>query len=180
MQSCCTHQLKSLQQAEACHAASCNRTVGTSATRAQVDRIEDLAQRANATRSTGVTGANADSSRSHSIMQFALKKTGETSRVVGKLSFIDLAGSERGADTYDNDRSAALYTGKAWWEWSQHRLTLSCTLSECDRYGSNVTHTSSALSSLFFFARMQTSVQRALNTCACPRFDAFASETVHH
>ena len=72
--------------------------------RLQVDRIEDLAQRANATRSTGATGANADSSRSHSIMQFALKKAGDSSRVVGKLSFIDLAGNERGADTYDNDR----------------------------------------------------------------------------
>ena len=71
----------------------------------QVDRIEELAQKASATRSTGMTGANADSSRSHSIMQFALKKAGDVnSRVVGKLSFIDLAGSERGADTYDNDR----------------------------------------------------------------------------
>ena len=40
-------------------------------------------------------------------MQFALKRAGDPSgRVVGKLSFIDLAGSERGADTYDNDRCA--------------------------------------------------------------------------
>ena len=56
-------------------------------------------------------GANADSSRSHSIMQFALKRVsskGEPGRLVGKLSFIDLAGSERGADTYDNDRQTRL------------------------------------------------------------------------
>lgn len=29
-------------------------------------------------------------------------------RVVGKISFIDLAGSERGADTYDNNRQTRL------------------------------------------------------------------------
>ena len=56
-------------------------------------------------------GANADSSRSHSIMQFSLKRSnsgGTAGRLVGKLSFIDLAGSERGADTYDNDRQTRL------------------------------------------------------------------------
>lgn len=72
----------------------------------QVGAIQDLAERANSTRSTGVTGANADSSRSHSIMQFALKSTADPRKLVGKLSFIDLAGSERGADTYDNARCA--------------------------------------------------------------------------
>lgn len=42
--------------------------------------------------------------------QFALKRRseGEGGRQVGKISFIDLAGSERGADTYDNDRRAPL------------------------------------------------------------------------
>lgn len=40
-------------------------------------------------------------------MQFALKRGGEeSSHPVGKISFIDLAGSERGADTYDNNRHA--------------------------------------------------------------------------
>ena len=56
-------------------------------------------------RSTGSTGVNEDSSRSHSIMQFALKREGESDgHPLGKISFIDLAGSERGADTYDNNR----------------------------------------------------------------------------
>ena len=37
--------------------------------------------------------------------QFALKRAGEEAgHPVGKISFIDLAGSERGADTYDNNR----------------------------------------------------------------------------
>lgn len=59
-------------------------------------------------RSTGTTGANDQSSRSHSIMQFALKEVVDGrphgGKVVGKISFIDLAGSERGADTFDNDK----------------------------------------------------------------------------
>lgn len=53
-------------------------------------------------RTSGKTGANADSSRSHAILQFQIKYV-ETGKVRGKMSFIDLAGSERGADTQDND-----------------------------------------------------------------------------
>ena len=76
----------------------------------QVTTIQQLIEHSSAARSTGSTGANADSSRSHSIMQFVLKRSKpegkgtEESSSVGKISFIDLAGSERGADTYDNDR----------------------------------------------------------------------------
>jgi hypothetical protein len=41
-------------------------------------------------------------------VQFALKRRGEGEggRQIGKITFIDLAGSERGADTYENDRRA--------------------------------------------------------------------------
>lgn len=39
-----------------------------------VDVIQQLIEHSNAARSTGSTGANADSSRSHSIMQFAIKR----------------------------------------------------------------------------------------------------------
>lgn len=49
----------------------------------------------------GSTNANADSSRSHAIMQIVLKD--QSRNVVGKLSFIDLAGSERGADRGETD-----------------------------------------------------------------------------
>ncbi|KAK3811730.1 MAG: P-loop containing nucleoside triphosphate hydrolase protein [Linnemannia elongata] len=58
----------------------------------------------NNARSTGTrsTRANADSSRSHAIMQIVLKDRASKT-VIGKLSFIDLAGSERGADRGETD-----------------------------------------------------------------------------
>nr|TKW21625.1 hypothetical protein SEVIR_4G131600v2 [Setaria viridis] len=76
-----------------------------------VEMIKELIERGNACRSTGTTGANEESSRSHAILQLAIKKVvegKESSRVVGKLSFIDLAGSERGADTTDNDKQTRI------------------------------------------------------------------------
>ncbi|CAL1378059.1 unnamed protein product [Linum trigynum] len=78
-----------------------------------VKMIEELIERGNATRSTGTTGANEESSRSHAILQLAVKRTVEGNetkppRLVGKLSFIDLAGSERGADTTDNDKQTRM------------------------------------------------------------------------
>lgn len=67
-----------------------------------------MIEHGNAARSTGSTGANDTSSRSHAIMQFSLKRRKADGtpggKLMGKLSFIDLAGSERGADTYDNDK----------------------------------------------------------------------------
>ena len=51
-------------------------------------------------RTSGVTGANSDSSRSHAILQMQLKRASDA-KLFGKMSFIDLAGSERGADTID-------------------------------------------------------------------------------
>jgi hypothetical protein len=62
-------------------------------------------------RSTGTTGANADSSRSHAILQLTVRdpsKKGEKVNLVGKFSFIDLAGSERGADTRHADRQTRM------------------------------------------------------------------------
>lgn len=74
-----------------------------------VETIRELIEKGNSSRSTGTTGANEESSRSHAILQLAIKRSVDGSeskpaRIVGKLSFIDLAGSERGADTTDNDK----------------------------------------------------------------------------
>ncbi|KAE8691369.1 Kinesin-13A [Hibiscus syriacus] len=78
-----------------------------------VETIQELIDRGNATRSTGTTGANEESSRSHAILQLVIKRSADGSekkpaRLVGKLSFIDLAGSERGADTTDNDKQTRM------------------------------------------------------------------------
>src|SRR5689334_19286029 len=57
----------------------------------------------------GSTNANADSSRSHAIMQVVLRDR-TTRNLEGKLSFIDLAGSERGADRGDaNTKTRQVY-----------------------------------------------------------------------
>jgi hypothetical protein len=53
-------------------------------------------------RTTGVTGANVDSSRSHAVLQISLRQP--NNKIFSKISFIDLAGSERGADTLDQNR----------------------------------------------------------------------------
>ncbi|PSS15600.1 Kinesin-like protein [Actinidia chinensis var. chinensis] len=78
-----------------------------------VDTVKELIERGNASRSTGTTGANEESSRSHAILQLAIKRPvdgndSKPARLVGKLSFIDLAGSERGADTTDNDKQTRM------------------------------------------------------------------------
>uniref|UniRef100_A0A2P2MI01 Kinesin-like protein n=1 Tax=Rhizophora mucronata TaxID=61149 RepID=A0A2P2MI01_RHIMU len=87
-----------------------------------VQIVKEYIERGNAARSTGSTGANEESSRSHAILQLAIKKHSEVKdsrrnndgndsklgKLVGKISFIDLAGSERGADTTDNDRQTRI------------------------------------------------------------------------
>eukprot|EP01112_Ceratiomyxa_fruticulosa_P022876 TRINITY_DN8520_c0_g1_i1.p1 TRINITY_DN8520_c0_g1~~TRINITY_DN8520_c0_g1_i1.p1 ORF type:complete len:735 (+),score=187.14 TRINITY_DN8520_c0_g1_i1:105-2309(+) len=64
----------------------------------------------NKIRSTGSTGVNDTSSRSHAVLQIALKAKGgpKGTRLHGKFSFIDLAGSERGSDTGDSDKQTRL------------------------------------------------------------------------
>lgn len=86
---------------------------------AQVGDLLDIMSHGNSVRSTGSTGANMDSSRSHAILQIVLKKPTAAAvlpgqpaktklKVHGKFSFIDLAGSERAADTSNNDRKTRL------------------------------------------------------------------------
>lgn len=58
-------------------------------------------------RTSGQTGANADSSRSHAILQLQLKRASDL-KDCGKMSFIDLAGSERGADTIDQNKQTRM------------------------------------------------------------------------
>lgn len=68
-----------------------------------VDDLMQVFEYGSQARSTGSTGANSDSSRSHAVLQILLRPTKNRKKIIGKLSFIDLAGSERGADRGDTD-----------------------------------------------------------------------------
>jgi kinesin family protein 2/24 len=72
-----------------------------------VDQIMQVIGNGLNSRTSGVTGANADSSRSHAILQLQLKR-GSDLKECGKMSFIDLAGSERGADTIDHNKQTRM------------------------------------------------------------------------
>ena len=61
----------------------------------------------NRIRSSGSTGANDVSSRSHAILVIQIRSK-STGKYGGKFTFIDLAGSERGADTQDCDRQTRM------------------------------------------------------------------------
>eukprot|EP00934_Nitzschia_sp_Nitz4_P002179 Nitzschia sp. Nitz4//scaffold157_size52427//330//3656//NITZ4_006835-RA/size52427-augustus-gene-0.58-mRNA-1//-1//CDS//3329537440//2179//frame0 len=74
------------------------------------DDLMELIEQGGANRSTGTTSRNADSSRSHAVLQLKLRKdVGRRKNVEhGRLNFIDLAGSERGADTSSASRATRL------------------------------------------------------------------------
>ncbi|NXR28617.1 KIF24 protein, partial [Cinclus mexicanus] len=75
----------------------------------QVDTVDHLLEvilKGGKERSTGATGVNSDSSRSHAIIQIQIKDT--ANRAFGRISFIDLAGSERAADARDSDRQTKM------------------------------------------------------------------------
>uniref|UniRef100_A0A7S2PMK1 Kinesin-like protein n=1 Tax=Skeletonema marinoi TaxID=267567 RepID=A0A7S2PMK1_9STRA len=73
--------------------------------------LMDIIEAGSLNRSTGQTQANADSSRSHAVLQLSLRKdVGRSRRNIecGRLTFIDLAGSERGADTANTCRTTRM------------------------------------------------------------------------
>ncbi|CAO3612949.1 unnamed protein product [Mucor hiemalis] len=68
-----------------------------------VDKLIQVFDYGSSVRSTGSTGANDSSSRSHAVLQILLKHKSNRKKIHGKMSFIDLAGSERGADRGEAD-----------------------------------------------------------------------------
>ena len=79
-----------------------------------VDSIMELLQRGNKNRTTEPTAANVTSSRSHAILQVIVEQSergqgAATNIQIGKLSLIDLAGSERASVT--NNRGIRLLEG---------------------------------------------------------------------
>ncbi|NXT64738.1 KIF24 protein, partial [Chaetops frenatus] len=75
----------------------------------QVDSVDHLLEvilKGGKERSTGATAVNSDSSRSHAIIQIQIKDP--ANRAFGRISFIDLAGSERAADARESDRQTKM------------------------------------------------------------------------
>lgn len=70
-----------------------------------VDDIMNALSKGMQLRAQGTTGANSESSRSHAIMTMSLMHYG---KLYSKMSFIDLAGSERGADTINTDKQTKM------------------------------------------------------------------------
>ncbi|XP_046870276.1 kinesin-like protein KIF2C isoform X2 [Hypomesus transpacificus] len=62
-----------------------------------------------ACRTSGQTSANANSSRSHAILQVILRRRG---KLHGKFSLVDLAGNERGTEVSGNDRAVMVETAE--------------------------------------------------------------------
>eukprot|EP01018_Ginkgo_biloba_P023759 Gb_10618 [translate_table: standard] len=82
-----------------------------------VQVVKDYIGNGNASRSTSSIGANEESSRSHAILQSVIKMHNDGnesrgSKIVGKLPFIDLVGSECGANTTNNDRQIRMEGAK--------------------------------------------------------------------
>lgn len=72
-----------------------------------VDELFNIINKGSAYRAAGMTSANAESSRSHAVLQMEVHEKG-SSKTIGRISFIDLAGNERGADTFDCDRKTRM------------------------------------------------------------------------
>ncbi|MGK3736174.1 MAG: kinesin family protein 2/24 [Bacillariaceae sp.] len=73
------------------------------------EHVMQLIEEGALNRSTGTTSRNADSSRSHAVLQIKLMKNGRKKNIEhGRFTFIDLAGSERGADTSNSSKATRL------------------------------------------------------------------------
>ncbi|XP_057714231.1 kinesin-like protein KIF2C isoform X2 [Corythoichthys intestinalis] len=108
---------------------------------ATADMVIKMIQQGTACRTFGQTSANANSSRSHAILQIVLRRNDRNNTLHGKFSLVDLAGNERGTDVYSNDRATLVETAEI------NRSLL--TLKECIRsLGMNSDHIPFRMSTL--------------------------------
>ena len=70
------------------------------------DSLMNIIQYGLKIRTVGITGANNDSSRSHGIIQISI--INNLNKLHGKITFIDLAGSERESDKIDVDKQTRI------------------------------------------------------------------------
>uniref|UniRef100_A0A674P1H0 Kinesin-like protein n=1 Tax=Takifugu rubripes TaxID=31033 RepID=A0A674P1H0_TAKRU len=74
--------------------------------------VVKLIQLGSACRTSGQTSANANSSRSHAVLQVVLRRNDRATTLHGKFSLVDLAGNERGTDVSSNDRNTLVETAE--------------------------------------------------------------------
>nr|XP_033505886.1 kinesin-like protein KIF2C isoform X1 [Epinephelus lanceolatus]XP_033505887.1 kinesin-like protein KIF2C isoform X1 [Epinephelus lanceolatus] len=79
---------------------------------ATAEEVIKMIQAGSACRTSGQTSANANSSRSHAILQIVLRRNNRANMLHGKFSLVDLAGNERGTDVSSNDRSTLVETAE--------------------------------------------------------------------
>ncbi|XP_072220205.1 kinesin-like protein KIF2C isoform X2 [Leuresthes tenuis] len=71
-----------------------------------------IIQMGSSCRTSGQTSANANSSRSHAVLQIVLRRNDRATSLHGKFSLVDLAGNERGTDVSSNDRNTLVETAE--------------------------------------------------------------------
>uniref|UniRef100_A0A3Q3K4N8 Kinesin-like protein n=1 Tax=Monopterus albus TaxID=43700 RepID=A0A3Q3K4N8_MONAL len=76
------------------------------------EEVIKMIQAGSACRTSGQTSANANSSRSHAVLQIALRCNNRAATLHGKFSLVDLAGNERGTDVSSSDRSTLVETAE--------------------------------------------------------------------
>jgi hypothetical protein len=121
----------------------------------------------NRERTTHATEVNDESSRSHAICQIMLRDS-QTKRMYGKLSLIDLAGSERGADTKCHNRQRRLESA----EINKSLLALKECIRALDGGTGHVPYRASKL----------TLVLKVLHSCCTPTallLYSYCTPTVH-
>ncbi|XP_056913919.1 kinesin-like protein KIF2C isoform X1 [Takifugu flavidus] len=74
--------------------------------------VVKLIQLGSSCRTSGQTSANANSSRSHAVLQIVLRRNDRATTLHGKFSLVDLAGNERGTDVSSNDRNTLVETAE--------------------------------------------------------------------
>ncbi|XP_056149895.1 kinesin-like protein KIF2C [Lampris incognitus] len=76
------------------------------------EEVIKMIQTGSGCRTSGQTSANANSSRSHAVLQIILRRKDRARTLHGKFSLVDLAGNERGTDVSSNDRSTLVETAE--------------------------------------------------------------------
>jgi kinesin family protein 2/24 len=129
---------------------------------ADAEEMLGVIETGNANRTTHATESNDVSSRSHAICQVSLRSA--SGKLAGKLSLIDLAGSERGADTTSNNRQRRLEGA----EINKSLLALKECIRALDSNSTHVPYRASKLTLVLKDAFTRSSAKTVMIACVSP------------